>query len=196
MDDTQEASTETPELPPHPSQEDLLRESFARVLDDLPTLPGASGVRVGASRVRIAALSELSGTDVCGGGELVAGVLVRHAGRFDQVGLFAMEPEEAYELVQDGLGSVDPLGAFSALGRELVGAAALAIDPHGVTQEGDATLQEDSVIGMLLRTHAASDAVVVSLELTLCWAESEASRLAHVYVLADSKPFAAALAAA
>ena len=39
-----------------------------------------------------------------------------------------------------------------------------AIDPLGVVQEGEPTLQEDSVIGTLLRTHAPSDTVVFEKE--------------------------------
>ena len=79
--------------------------------------------------------------------------------------------------------------------RELVRILATAIDPDGVTQAGEATLQEDAAIGTLLRTHAPSDTAVVSVSLTLSWQDTEVSRAAHVYLLADPKPFAARLSA-
>ena len=179
------------------NREELLRSSVERELNDL--CDGAQqpdGTQAIARDVRVGTLASLTASEVVGGGDGVAGVLVRLSGSFDQVGLLAMEPEDAFELVRCEAGNRDPLAAYTALGGLLVGRLATAVDALGVAQEGEPTLQEDSVIGTLLRTHAPSDTVVVSVSLSVSWAGSEASRAASVYLLADPKPFAAALAAA
>jgi hypothetical protein len=177
-------------------QEELLCRSIAHAMDDPSLLPAEAGLRVEPVCVQIRTLATLSGVDLCGGGELVAGVLARFAGRFPQVGLFAMEAEEAYAVLRDGMPGADPLGSYTALGRDLLGAAASAIDPLGVMQEGSATLQEDSVIGTLLRTHAPSDTAVVCIDLLAHGHEADTARRGYIYVLAEPKPFTALLAAA
>lgn len=175
-----------------PRQEELLRASLDRVLNDFP---GAIDLAAVARSVQIGRLSTLSGTQVCGGGERIAGVLVRFAGRFPKVGLFGMEPETAFELVRDDRGGGDPMSVYTGIGCELVRAAAAVFDPLGVRQEGNATLREDSLVGTLLDTHAPFDTGLVSVQLTLSWVGAEASHAAHVYLLADPKPFAAAVGA-
>jgi hypothetical protein len=183
-------SLETLTLRSTPPQEDALRVALAVALNDLAE---TAGIRAAAVRVHVCTLGTLSGAEVCGGGELVAGVLARFSGGFDQVGLFAMETEEAFAMVRDDPCGDDPLGSYTALGRDLVRAVVTAIDPGGGTQEGDATLQEDAVVSTLLRTNAPSYTAVVSLSLTLSWKDRGASRAAQVYLLANPKPFAARL---
>jgi hypothetical protein len=192
MDDTQGASPETPTLHAATPQEELLRESLDHGLADLPD---AIGLHAQVAGVHLGTLATLPSAQVCGGGERIAGILVRFSGRLGQVGLFAMEPEEAFELVRHDPGTGDPLSWYTAVGRELLRTVALSIDLHGVTQEGDASLREDSVIGVLLETHAPSDTAVVSVQLNLSCVGIESTRAAHVYLLADPKPFAAAVGA-
>jgi hypothetical protein len=177
-------------------QEELLCRSIAHAMEDPTLFPAEIRVRVEPVRVRIRTLSTLSGADLCGGGDLVAGVLARFTGRFPQVALFAMEAEEAYALLRDQMPGVAPLESYTALGHSLLGVTACAIDPLGVTQEGSATLQEDSVISTLLRTHAPSDTAVVCVDVVLRGDPADALRPAYLYVLAEPKPFTAVLAAA
>lgn len=155
-------------------------------------LPGSICLAGAAPGVQVGKLSTLSGAQVCGGGERIAGVLVSFADRFPRVGVFAMEPEAAFELVRGG---GDPVSAYTAIGCKLVRAAAAVFDPLCATQGGRATLREDSLVDILLSTHAPSDTGLVSLQIGLSCSGGEAFQAAHVYLLAAPKPFAAVVGA-
>lgn len=139
--------------------------------------------------MRLGTLGRVSGADICGRGDRIAGVLARFSGRLEQVGLFAMETEDAFAMLRGGAAADDPLDAYTQLGCEIVRAVTAAIDPAGGQQQGDASLQEDSAIRALLRTHAPSDTVVVSVSLSLPGNRDEEFLAAHVYVLTEPKPF-------
>ena len=155
-----------------------------------------NAIRASVHAVRVATLGTLSGAELCGGGDGVAGELARLRGRFDQVGLFAMVPDVALSLLRACSDLREPLDAYVEIGQQLVTVVGSALDPLGVAQEGPATLCEDSVIASLLRTHAPSDTAVVAVSLAVSRAFESAPRPASLYLLADPKPFVAALAAA
>jgi len=179
-----------------------------------------SAARLRLRDLAFSSLATLTGPETCGGGELVAGVSSRFAGALRATALFAMEPEDALESLRAGVPEAEPLGAYTALGRSVsecvvsaLAAGAEAGDAPGDTpaagirQEGDASLQEDSVIATLLATHAPSDTVIVLVGVDLLVAArspsapsepsdakafEEATR-AYVYILVEPKPFAALL---
>ena len=183
---TRETRPERDVLEAQSPYEEMLCDSVAGALDELPQ---RVGIHARVEAVRLGTLGRVSGADVCGRGERIAGGLARFSGRLEQVGLFAMETEDAFEMIRDREASKDPLGAYTHLGREIVRAVTAAIDPTGGDQQGDATLQEDSAIRALLHTHAPSDTVVVSVSLALPGNRDEDSLAAHVYVLAEPKLF-------
>jgi len=159
-------------------------------------------------------LSKVTGPEVCGGGDRVAGVLGRFHGVLPAIGLYAMEPEEALALLRAAFADCEPLAAYVALGGAVLEAAAAGLSaccgspspagagkPGGqpghevrreVRREGGCTLEEDSVIGTLLRTHAPSDTTVVALGLDV--EAGEARMRADVYLLVEPKRFAGTMA--
>lgn len=191
---------------------DVLRRRVERALAERPLLTDG---HVALGDLAFGSLATLNGSEVCGRGDRVAGVATRYAGRARAIALFAMEPEEALVLLRrhfaeaGGGAGAGPLGAYEALGRESGTAvvAALLGDGSGagpdaggggraatLRQEGDATLEEDSVIASLLATHAPSDTALAMLRLELHGARAgEAPLRAHVYVLVEGKPFVQAL---
>ena len=165
--------------------EAVLRDTLCTALADLP-----AGVRARPENVRLGTLGRISTADICGRGDRIAGVLVRFSGRLEQVGLFAMETEDAFATVQHRAWAEDPLGAYTRFGCDIVRVVTAAIDSRGEPQPGDTSLWEETAIQALLGTHAPSDTVVVSVSLQFS-APGEASRAGYVYVLAEPKPFAA-----
>jgi hypothetical protein len=88
----------------------------------------------------------------------------------------------------------EPLAAFVGLGSEALGAVASVLGEGlgEVEADGEPSLEEDSVLATLLRTHAPSDTTVVALGLNL--RASEAFVPAHVYLLVEPKLFSGLLA--
>ena len=162
----------------------MLRDNLGAALFDLPL-----GLRADPDGVHLGTLGRVSSSEICGRGDRIAGVLVRFSGRLEQVGLFAMETEDAFAVVQHRAWADDPLGTYTDFGRDIVRAVTAAIDSRGVPQAGEASLWEETAIQALLGTHAPSDTVVVSVSLQLSVA-GEAARTGYVYVLAEPKPFA------
>lgn len=185
-----DSSLEIAALYPTPPRTEAMRAALAPALNDLSR---AVGVRAQAGDIVVRSLTTLSAAEMCGGGDLVAGVLARFSGRIGAVGLFAMEPEAAFELLRDDPAGGDPLDSYTAIGCEILRAVTAALAPDSMTQEGVATLQEDSAIGILLQTHAPSGTAVIAIELSLACADGAPSRAAHVYILVDPKPLWAAL---
>jgi hypothetical protein len=166
----------------------VLRDQLAAALAEAPRLGGLSARAQG---VQLGTLARLSGAEICGQGDRMAGILARFSGGLDQVALFAMETEHALALVHGLAQGEDPLAAYTTLGQGFLEAVTRAIDPIDGAQVGDATLHEETALQALLGTHAPSDTVVVSIGLDLLSERVEGNRPAHVYVLAEPKPFRA-----
>jgi hypothetical protein len=159
--------------------------------------------------IEYGSLGSMAAPDVCGGGERIAGVLAQcipdsdslnssdsHACVFpSRIGLFAMESEDAFALFQQVSEGADLLATYTELGSELVAQAARALAGGAVgTQSGTASLEENSVISILVGTHAPSDTVIVTLRLELSSRRGEASTPGFVYLLVEPKLFGATLA--
>jgi hypothetical protein len=111
------------------------------------------------------------------------------------MGLFAMESEDAFALFQEVAAGAELLATYTAFGSEIVAQAARALAGGCVgTQSGTASLEGNSVISILVGTHAPSDTVVVTLRLEISSSCGEASTPGFVYLLADPKSFRATLA--
>ena len=175
-------------LQSHPPYELVLLDQLAAALADVPRL-GALTAR--AQGVAFGTLGRLSGAEICGQGDRMAGILARFSGGLDQVALFAMEIEDALGLVHGLARGGDPLAAYTTLGQGFLEAVARAIAPGDSAQVGDATLHEETALQALLGTHAPSDTVVVSIALDLLGGRGDGNRPAFVYVLAEPKPFRA-----
>ena len=114
-------------------------------------------------------LAELGSLGFEGGEELIAGVLCAVRGRLSGAGLLSMEPEDALAWVLADGPAADALARYVELGgRVLAAVARAAASALQVEVEvGAARLEEASVAGSLVRTHAPSDTVVVGSRLEL-----------------------------
>lgn len=181
-------------------ERESLRVPFSTAFDDLTEI---GPVRLRFIGIEYGSLGSLSGPDVCGGGERIAGVLAQCLREAESgvaflptcMGLFAMESEDAFALFREVAAGAELLAAYTALGSEVICQAARAFAGGGVgTQRATASLEEDSVISILLGTHAPSDTVVVTLRLDIASSCGEISMPGFVYLLAEPKSFRAALA--
>jgi len=103
------------------------------------------------------------------GEELVAGVLRGFRGPLAGASLLAMEPEDALSWSLSSGQGHSPIETYVELAGDVLGAVvetageALEVD----VELGTSRLEEDSIAGCLLRTHAPSDTVVVSARLEI-----------------------------
>lgn len=174
-------------LPPTPTDE--AREARARITRELEREGSHGGVRVRAVAVSLATLADLRGDQLCGGGDCIAGVRVACDERACAA-LFAMEAADAHQLLGAAPIEAPKLDAFTSLGAALARACARGLGCAADAQTSHATLEEDSLIAILLRTHAPSSTSLALVELALDLdggAASSASWRAQVYVLADRK---------
>lgn len=115
---------------------------------------------------RCCALAEhgAEGLRVSSDEELVAGALLAFHGPLSGASLLAMEPHDALAWSQAGGVSTDPIVTFLELsGLVLESVIESAAEALGATTEvGQPTLQESSLTGCLLQTHAPSDTVLTS----------------------------------
>jgi len=109
------------------------------------------------------------GRSVTADEEVIAGVLLSFQGPLCGASLLAMDPHDALAWSQAGGESGDPIGTFLELGGDVLGSviesAAEALEIR--TEVGRPTLEETSLTGCLLRTHAPSDTVLTSCRLRI-----------------------------
>lgn len=116
---------------------------------------------------RCCALGDFASEGLPGGEDLIAGVMRAFRGRLAGASLLSMEPEDALAwVVADGDGE-NPLETYVDLGGCVLAAVAeAAAEAIGVEVEvGEPRLEESSIAGCLLLTHAPSDSVLVSSRL-------------------------------
>jgi hypothetical protein len=103
------------------------------------------------------------------GDDCVAGVMRAFRGRLAGAALLSMEPEDALAWSRADGGGGSPIETYVALAGDVLGAVALtAAEALDVEIElGESRLEEESVGGCLLRTHAPSDTVVVASRLEI-----------------------------
>ena len=113
---------------------------------------------------RCYALCDFASEGLPGGDDLVAGVMRAFRGRLAGAALLSMDPEEALAWVlSDGSGE-RPIETYVELGGCVMAAVAEAAGEalEEDVELGEARLEESSIAGCLLRTHAPSDTLLVS----------------------------------
>jgi len=128
-------------------------------------------------------------------GELVAAAVARVEAPTAGSAVLALDPEHALTWVAEAGDGADPIARFLALSGALLRAATSGLEtPLGVRlASGPAALGEDSVVGILLATHAPSDTWVLSARVDLD--AGGLRRPAHAYWLLDPKLLSASGAA-
>lgn len=119
--------------------------------------------------------------------DLVAGVVTRFEGPFGGTAVLALDPEDAFAWVRATEGPGDPIERYLEAAGRLVGAAVEGWGASvGATLAcGTPRLHEDSVVGILLGTHAPSDTGILSVRLSLETPGGACN--AYLYLLLDPK---------
>lgn len=94
---------------------------------------------------------------------LVAGVLLPFRGTLCGAALLSMDPEDALAWARADSGSTDPVATYLEIGGRILSCVIEAASrTMGVpTEVGQARLEESSLVGCLLATHAPSDTVLI-----------------------------------
>ena len=128
-------------------------------------LPAA---RVEVLDVQGCALGEVDERSLCGDGDRVAGVACNLRGAMFGTALFAMEPEDAFAWVLSSGTGGDPLASYVSGVSEILEALTTATARTlGVTSLGEAVLREESLMEILIGTHAPSDTLLLSARLKI-----------------------------
>jgi hypothetical protein len=132
-----------------------------------------NGIATAAMKVEVVSLSclplgSLSPEALCGDGDRVAAVSCALHGSLSGAAVFAMEPEDAFAWVMLNGTGTDPLESFVASGqrvlRELVCSTG---QTEPLPELGVAVLREETLMEILVGTHAPSDTLVLSALLEL-----------------------------
>ena len=133
-------------------------------------------------------LADCGKSGVLADGDLIAGVMLRFEGALSATALLALEPENALAWARAVGPCPEPVDRFVALGEALlsplVRSIAGILDPAEI-EAGPASLEERSVIEILVGTHAPSDTVILSLVLAVM--AGDVCVPARVYVLIEPK---------
>ena len=147
----------------------------------------ATGSRLSVDALSLCPLADFPRGAVCDEGDLVAGAVARFEGRASGTALLAVDPADALAWVRGGAPTEDPIARYLELAeRVLVGClGTLAAGIRAPVALAQPVLVEDSVVGILLATHAPSDTLVLSVQLTL---EGTGLRVpVFLYALVDAK---------
>lgn len=127
--------------------------------------------------------------------EVVAGVLLAFQGPLCGASLLAMDPHDALGWSQAGGVTTDPISTYLELSARVLGSvvesAAEALETR--TEIGQPKLEETSLTGCLLRTHAPSDTVLTSSRVRIVAGREVYP--ASLHLLMDPKRMFAMLAA-
>jgi len=148
---------------------------------------GLSGPTVEVEGVLACPLADFSEAAVGGTGDTIAGASLRFEGPVAGTALLAMDPEDAVAWMRAGDGVVS-VERFLALAQRLVAelvAAALSFDAPVVV--AGASLQESTLGGAVVGTHAPSDTLVLAATLRL-GVDDGVDRPAVAILLVDPKP--------
>ncbi|MGH0036769.1 MAG: hypothetical protein ACQGVK_17225 [Myxococcota bacterium] len=150
-----------------------------------------SGARAGAEvlvpEAALCLLADFPNGALVGHGDITAGVVVRFQGAFGGTAVFALDPEDALAWMRPASARDDLIPAY--LDR-VAGLVASAVNAWGESMGvafafGEPVLHEDSVVGILLGTHAPSDTLILSARLAID--ADGAPRPAHLYLMVDPK---------
>ncbi len=133
-------------------------------------------LRIYVAELRCRSMVDFSPESLCGGGDIVAGVVLRFDGGLRGTALFAMEPEAALDLARSPADERDPVVFFTELGGTILSELLLGTT-EGLDREtvlGPAQLEERSLMAIMTATHAPSDTVILTLRAALEADESSA----------------------
>jgi hypothetical protein len=129
------------------------------------------------------------------GDELVAGVLLPFRGTLTGAGLLSMDPEDALAWAHSDGSCEDPIETILELGTRMLSAviesASAAL--QAPTEIGKAKLEESSLAGCLLSTHAPSDTVLIRTRIEIT--AGHQSQHANLSLLMEPKVVSALLGA-
>ncbi len=153
----------------------------------LRTRSPASDASPRVSAAGLCLLADFPNGALVDSGDLAAGVVRRFGGTVGGTALLALDPEDALAWVQASPGSEAPLERFLGLASAMVeGAISGWANAIGTEVDfGEPGLREDSVVGMLLATHAPSDTLILSARIELSPAGGD--RVAHLYLMVEPK---------
>jgi hypothetical protein len=119
--------------------------------------------------------------------DLVAGVMMSFRGVLSGAALLVMDPEDALGWATADGNKTDPIAAYVQLSEHLlksvVESASDALEAE--MELGPARLEESSIAGCLLRTHAPSDTVLISSRLDI--EAGHQRRSARIFLMMDGK---------
>lgn len=146
----------------------------------------------GVSRCSLAEFAERA---ACHEEDVIAGAMMRFSGRFSGSALLALEPEDALDWIGARDSAADPIDRFLDLSSRLMRCLVEAIAEHWhcSVEFSHPSLEENSLLGALLRTHAPPDTVLFSLRLQLETRGVDAP--ADLHLLTERKPLECLLAA-
>jgi hypothetical protein len=152
-----------------PRQLDRIRDCLsdaARCLAEAATLESLCEIEVADLSCR--PLGELSSENLYGEGDRVAGVSCGLHGSLSGTAVFAMEPEDAFAWMLSSCRGEDPLESFVASGERIIREFVHSTGPTEPSPELAAgSLREESLMEILVGTHAPSDTLVLSARLVL-----------------------------
>ena len=141
----------------------------ARNASELLENPVAAGdAKVEVVNLSCASLGSLSSEDLCGDGDRVAAVSASLRGSLSGAAVFAMEPEDAFLWVLSTGSGEDALQSFVESGERLLRELVCSTGQTEPRPElGAAVLREESLMEILIGTHAPSDTLVLCVGLDL-----------------------------
>lgn len=145
---------------------DCLEAGARQVSGGKPDSPAAD---VEVVEVTTAPLRELGEDSLFGDGDRVAGLSSSLRGSLFGTALFAMEPEDAFAWVLSKGSGPDPLESYVAAGAQILRAMIqeTGVSLNAPVELGETTLREESLMEILVGTHAPSDTLLVSAKLLL-----------------------------
>ena len=172
-------------------QLDQLRDCLAegaRCASESFVAAGLPATQITLRRIGVCALAEFSEGAVCNDGGLIAGAVLRFGGMLSGTALLSLEPEDALAWTQSAGPGRELLSTFVALGSEALSAIVRSATERWQieTHVGEGRLVEDSVVAIMLDTHAPSDTAIVSAGLELRAGDVHVP--AYFYLMLEPKP--------
>jgi hypothetical protein len=168
--------------------QDRLILGSERAAETLRSLLSSGDLRLHVCELRCRALADFSPENLCGDGDIVAGVVLRFDGGLRGTALFAMEPEAAFVLARSHGQDREPISLFTELGEAVLSQILLGTteDLDRGTELGAARLEERSLMAIMAATHAPSDTLILTLRVDLI-ADEETRYAFDVHLMLESK---------
>lgn len=155
---------------------------------------GVPEPRVVLRDVSSCSLGEFAERSACEDEDVIAGAIMRFEGRLSGSALLALEPEDALDWIGAGTSEEDPIERFLDFSGRLMRCLVEAVAQYWrcSIECSDPSLEENSLLGALLSTHAPPDTVLLSLRLQVTTRGLDAS--SDLHLLTERKPLECLLA--